>query len=130
MNPLAWPRRLAGVAALLVIFVVDLVIASFSVARIVLRRDPETTPAIVTVPSDLRTAWGTVLFANFLSLTPGSTCLHVSRDRRTLYVHLLHTDNPDREAARFKRLYERWIRMAEGSPAAADEDEGAGRRMR
>ncbi|UFN47922.1 Na+/H+ antiporter subunit E [Roseomonas sp. OT10] len=123
MNPLAWPGRIVGVVALLAIFVADLVVASLAVARIVLRR-PATLPAIVVVPSELRTAWGTVIFANFLSLTPGSTCLHVSEDRRKLYVHLLHTDNPDREAERFKRMYERWIRMVEGpGPRRAEEDE-------
>jgi multisubunit Na+/H+ antiporter MnhE subunit len=45
------------------------------------------------IPVDARTDWGVALFAYLVSLTPGSTCLHVSDDRRSLYVHLL--DAPD-----------------------------------
>ena len=118
---LSVPGRIVGVLVLAGVFLVDLVLASFSVARIVLSRRPDTYPAIVVVPTELRSAWGVVIFANFLSLTPGSTCLHVSEDRRRLYVHLLHTDNPDREPQRLKRLYERWILLAEGTPRDADD---------
>jgi len=53
-----------------------------------------------------------------VSMTPGSTCLHVADDRRTLYVHFL--DAPDREAraADVKALYERRIIRMEGREAS------------
>ena len=49
------------------------------------------------VPPDLRSPAGTVLFADMVTLTPGTTSLEVSEDGRTLYVHVL--DAPDREVA-------------------------------
>lgn len=109
----ALPRQVLAALVLLGIFLIDLVVSSIAVARIVLARQPRTHPAIVIVPVELRHAWATVIFACFLSLTPGSTCLHVSEDRRRLYVHLLDAEDPARAVARFKRLYERWIRRLE-----------------
>jgi multisubunit Na+/H+ antiporter MnhE subunit len=66
-------------------------------------------PAIVAVPVDARTEWGVALFAYLVSATPGSTCLHVADDRRTIFVHFL--DAPDLEARAFamKEMYERRI---------------------
>ncbi len=83
-------------------------------ARIVLASGGTHRPAIVAVPVDARTEWGVALFAYLVSLTPGSTCLHVADDRRVLYVHFL--DAPDREAraAGVKSLYERRILRMEG----------------
>jgi multisubunit Na+/H+ antiporter MnhE subunit len=111
-------RRLRAALALLGMFVYDLVIASLAVARIVLAPHRRNQPAIVAVPVDARTDWGVALFAYLVSLTPGSTCLHVADDRRTLYVHFL--DAPDRQAraAEVKALYERWILQIEGQEAA------------
>jgi multicomponent Na+:H+ antiporter subunit E len=108
------PRRAAAILALMGIFAYDLVVASLAVARTVLSRNPRIAPAIVEIPVDLRTELGVASFANFVSLTPGSTCLHVSEDRRTLYVHLLDAPDQKRAAAEFKDMYETWIRRAEG----------------
>lgn len=102
-------RRLRAAAALAGIFVVDLVVASLAVARIVLAPRARNRPAIVAIPVDARTDWGVALFAYFTSLTPGSTCLHVAEDRRLLYLHVLDAESTEATAARFKRLYERWI---------------------
>jgi multicomponent Na+:H+ antiporter subunit E len=107
-------RRTWAALSLAGAFGVDLVAASLAVARIVLAPGGENRPAIVAVPVDARTTWGVALFAYLVSLTPGSTCLHVADDRRTLYVHFL--DAPDREAraAGIKALYERRIIQLEG----------------
>lgn len=111
-------RRLRAALSLLGIFVYDLVVASLAVARIVLTPHRRNQPAIVAVPVDARTDWGVALFAYLVSLTPGSTCLHVADDRRTLYVHFL--DAPDRQAraAEVKALYERRILQIEGREAS------------
>lgn len=95
-------------------FVVDLVASSLDVARIVIAPRRENRPAIVAVPLDVRTTWGVALFAYLVSLTPGSTCLHVADDRRTLYVHFLDAPDAEARAAGIKALYERWIIQMEG----------------
>ena len=107
-------RRLWAAVALFGVFVYDIVASSVAVARIVLAPNGRYVPAIIVVPVDAKTDWGVALFAYLVSLTPGTTSLHVADDRRALYVHVL--DAPD-EAARvagIKALYERRIRQMEG----------------
>ena len=107
-------RRAAAAVALVGAFAMDLVASSLAVARIVLAPRRQNRPAIVAVPVDARTEWGVALFAYLVSLTPGSTCLHVSDDRRTLYVHFLDAPDTEARSAATKALYERWILLMEG----------------
>ncbi|WP_137181723.1 Na+/H+ antiporter subunit E [Roseomonas sp. AR75] len=78
-------------------FVAELAKSTLATIRAVLGRPERLRPAILAVPLDVRSAGGTVLFADMVTLTPGTTSLEVSADGRTLYVHAL--DAPDREAA-------------------------------
>ncbi|HET9509595.1 MAG TPA: Na+/H+ antiporter subunit E [Sphingomonas sp.] len=107
-------RRIRAMLMLTGIFVWDLVAASMNVARIVLSPHIRTRPAIVIVPVAVERPWAVALFAYFTSLTPGSTCLHVSDDRARLYVHILDTTDPAATVARFKRHFERWIAELQG----------------
>lgn len=47
---------------------------------------------IVAVPLDVRSPFGIALLANLITLTPGTTTLHVSRDRQTLYAHVMNAE--------------------------------------
>lgn len=102
-------RQIRALAMLVGIFLFDLLASSWAVARIVVSRAPRQAPAIIVIPVEARTRLGVAMFAYFASLTPGSTCLHVADDRRSLYVHMLDAPSDERAIARFKRLYERWI---------------------
>lgn len=106
--------RIWAAGSLLGVFAFDLVAASLAVARIVVASRRQNRPAIVAVPVDARTEWGVALFAYLVSLTPGSTCLHVADDRRTLYVHFLDAPDPEARAAGIKALFERRIVQLEG----------------
>ena len=107
-------RRLTATISLFGAFVYDIVASSLAVARIVLSPLKQNSPAIVAVPVEAKTRWGVALFAYLVSLTPGSTCLHVSDDLSTIYVHFL--DAPDRatRGAEMKALYESRIVQMEG----------------
>lgn len=107
-------RRVWAALSLLGAFIHDLVAASLDVARIVLAWRRPYQPAIVAVPVDARTRWGVALFAYLVSLTPGSTCLHVADDLRILYVHFLDAPDPQARAAGIKALYEQRILKLEG----------------
>ena len=78
-------------------FVAELAKSTGATMRAVLGPTERLRPAILAVPLDVRSPGGTVLFADMVTLTPGTTSLDVSADGRTLYVHVL--DAPDREAA-------------------------------
>jgi multicomponent Na+:H+ antiporter subunit E len=107
-------RRLRAAVSLAGAFGYDLVASSLAVTRIVLAPRRRNAPAIVVVPVDARTDWGVALFAYLVSLTPGSVALHVSDDRRALYVHFLDAPDAAARAAGMKALYERRIRQLEG----------------
>ncbi len=102
-------RKGMMVLVLLWSFVSDLFASTWQVGRIVLARDIHPTPAIVVFPTVLRQRWSVAMLAYFTSLTPGSTCLHVSDDRKTLYLHILDARDPDAIVAKYQRLYEKPI---------------------
>jgi multicomponent Na+:H+ antiporter subunit E len=112
-------RRLRAAVSLMGAFGYDLVASSLAVARIVLTPRRRHAPAIVVVPVDARTERGVALFAYLVSLTPGSTSLHVADDRRSLYVHFLDAPDAAARAAAIKALYERRIRQLEGEEIAS-----------
>lgn len=64
---------------------------------------------IVAIPLEVTTDTEIALLANLITLTPGSLCLDVSADRRTLYVHEMFVDDPDEVRRQIKQRFERWI---------------------
>ncbi len=112
-------RRVWAGVVLFCMFAYDLVASSVAVAKIVLSPRRAQQPAIVVIPVDARTTWGVALFAYLVSVTPGSTALHVSDDRRKLYVHLLHAPDQEARIAGIKALYERHILRMEGRESSS-----------
>ncbi len=106
-------RRTVAALALLAMFLWDLLYSSCRVAAVVLRPQLRTAPAMLVLATDLRRPWAVALLAYLTSLTPGSTCLHVSDDRGRLYLHVLDAPDPAATIARFRWLYERWVRELE-----------------
>jgi multicomponent Na+:H+ antiporter subunit E len=91
MNPvtvaLAWLRLLGLFFRELVVSVKDVAIAVLSPRR-------PLRAAIVAVPLDVQSEAGITLLANMITLTPGTTTLHVAEDRSVLYIHVLNV-TPD-----------------------------------
>ncbi len=52
-------------------------------------------PGVVAVPMEAKTPLEITLFANLVSLTPGTLSLDVSDDQKTLYIHAMFMDNAD-----------------------------------
>ena len=77
-----------------VTFVTELAKSTLQTIRAVLGRPERLRPAILAVPLAVRSPGGTVLFADMVTLTPGTTSLEVSADGRTLYVHALDAPDP------------------------------------
>lgn len=102
-------RRSWLVALLALVFLRELVKSSSAVAKAAFAVEQRNTPAIIAVPISLRTDFGIAMLANLVSLTPGTTSLHVSDDRRTLYVHCLDAPVVDDVVADIKTTFERRI---------------------
>lgn len=89
-------RRLWLASILGVIFFIELVKSSVSVAVIVLSPRRELHPAIIAFPLHVKSDAEITLLANMITLTPGTLSVDVSDDRKTLYVHAI--DAPDADA--------------------------------
>jgi multicomponent Na+:H+ antiporter subunit E len=98
---LAW-LRLTG------IFFKDLTISVKDVAITVLHPRRPIRSAIVAVPLDVKSEEGITLLANMITLTPGTTSLHVSQDRSTLYAHVMN--DSDESVAQIKGGFERRVK--------------------
>ncbi len=102
--------RLPRLAALALIFVRELAMSSFTVARDVLRPGHRYRSAIVGVPLDLRDDIQIATLANLITLTPGTTSLLVSANREVLYVHAMDCPSPDDLIASIKEGFETKVR--------------------
>jgi multicomponent Na+:H+ antiporter subunit E len=89
------------------LFLKELIMSVKEVALTVLH--PERVPhsAIVAVPLDVRSDFGISLLANMITLTPGTTSLHVSEDRKVLYVHVMNASGDT--VSQIKQGFERRV---------------------
>ncbi len=113
-----WPGQAVIWLVLFVTFLKELVLSATSVAWAVVNPRLRLRPAILAVPLDLRTDWRISVLANLVTLTPGTTSLHVSEDLSTLYVHAMDCKDADAVVASIKESFERTILRTE--PPEAD----------
>lgn len=88
------------------IFLLDIVVANFTVARLILGRPQNLHPVFVTIPLDVKTDLAISFLANVISLTPGTVSSRVSPDHRFLLVHALNETDPAALIATIKSRYE------------------------
>jgi multicomponent Na+:H+ antiporter subunit E len=101
--------RLLRLPGFLFFFAKELVLANLKVTAAVIAPAGQLRPAIVAVPLALDRDAEIALLANLISLTPGTLSLHVSPDRRTLYVHAMATESPDALRREIREGFERRI---------------------
>ena len=103
------PLRILRLA---LVFVKELILSGYRVARDTLSPRMSFTPAIIALPLDLKHDAEITLLANLISLTPGTLSVDVSDDRTTLYVHAMNVDDPDALCLEIKEGFERLVREA------------------
>ena len=89
------------------IILIDIVLANFTVARLILGRPGNLKPAFVSIPLELKSDLAISFLANVISLTPGTVSARLSDDRSYLLVHALHLDNKDELVTTIKFRYEK-----------------------
>ncbi|BBO69215.1 sodium:proton antiporter [Desulfosarcina alkanivorans] len=77
-------------------FLVELLLCNLRVFWDVITPGHISRPGIVGVPLSAESDMEILLVANLISLTPGTLSVDLSDDRRTLYVHVMYLDDPDR----------------------------------
>ena len=95
-NPAAFFKS-RQIGILILFYLKELVAASLRVAYEVLTPKDHMKPAVVAIPLDAETDLEITLLANFITLTPGTLSIDVSKDRKTLYVHEVYVEAGDIE---------------------------------
>lgn len=85
-----------GWLSLIGYFVVELIVSALKVAWLVVQPRIRLRPAIIDYPLTVTSDAQITLLANLITLTPGTLSLDVSDDRRTLKVHAIDIDSPER----------------------------------
>lgn len=104
-------HRLCNTRAWLVLaglFLLELVRSVRDVTLTVLSPRRSFRSGIIAVPLEIRSEAGITLLANMITLTPGTTTLHVSDDRSTLYVHVMNVS--DASVRQIKDGFERCVK--------------------
>ncbi len=79
----------------LLFFLKEVVKGSIRIAWDIITPKHYMNPGIIAVPLDAKTDWEITLFANSITLTPGTTSIAVSKDKTILYVYSVYIDkNP------------------------------------
>ncbi len=89
--------KVRQIGALVLFYLKELVAASLRVAYEVLTPQDHMLPAVVAIPLEAKTDLEITLLANFITLTPGTLSIDVSKDRKTLYIHGVYVKAGDIE---------------------------------
>ncbi|WP_455872589.1 Na+/H+ antiporter subunit E [Rhizobium yanglingense] len=105
-------HRTRLVLSLALLFLKELALSAWTVARTVLRPRMEIRPGIFAFPLTVDRDLEITLLANLITLTPGTLSVDVSEDRRTLYVHALDCADPEATKRAIASGFERKIMEA------------------
>jgi len=102
--------RLRHLGAFIPFFLVELISANLRIAFDVLTPRHRMRPGILAIPLELETDDQILVLASLVTLTPGTLCLDISEDRRTMYVHAMYISDADTLRHKIKDGYERRVR--------------------
>jgi len=109
-QPSQYFRRIPLILGLLGHFLVDLLQANIRMASIILSPRMKLRPAVIAVPLSLKSEAAIILLANLMTLTPGTLTLDISTDRRVIYIHTVHMDDPQAFKQELIDSYERRLK--------------------
>ncbi len=104
--------RGVGMASLAVLFVRELLLSGWRVAKLVTSPRMDLKPGVFAYPLSVDRDFEITLLANMITLTPGTLSVDVSEDRRTLYVHALDCSDVEASIAEIRNGFERKIEEA------------------
>lgn len=95
--------------ALCFFFLKELIKANFLVAYEVMTPGFRIQPGIVAIPLDAETDFEILLLTNLISLTPGTFCIDITKDRKTLFVHEMYVGDKEQYILNIKNGFEKRI---------------------
>jgi multisubunit Na+/H+ antiporter MnhE subunit len=103
-------RRLWSGLVWLGTFVYQNIMASITVAGLVLHPRRQVRSGLIRVPLDVKSNAGITMLAHSITLIPGTITVDVAPDRSHLLVHVLALDDPQAAVDEIKRTLERPIK--------------------
>ncbi len=101
--------RPVALLLLIALFIKELVLSAFKVAKLVLSPSMDIKPGIFAYPLKVDRDFEITLLANLITLTPGTLSVDVSDDRRTLFVHGMDCSDPEQARRDISQGFERRI---------------------
>ncbi|MCU9839065.1 Na+/H+ antiporter subunit E [Ruegeria sp. WL0004] len=102
-----WPM----VVEYILVVLWDIVVANFTVARIILfKRDADRQPNWICIPLELRSPEAITVLAGTITMTPGTVSCDLSAKGHNLLVHCLDAPDPDAVRDEIKQRYERRLK--------------------
>ena len=89
-------KKLPALIGFLFYFMWEFLKANFYVFYDIVTLKHYMTPAIIAVPLTVETEMEITLFANLITLTPGTLLLDVSNDRKVFYVHTMYLKDKEK----------------------------------
>lgn len=104
-------RRPLRIVEYILVVLWDIIVANFTVARIVLFMPrSKLQPAFIAIPLELRSPEAITVLAGSITLTPGTLTAELSSNAHALLVHCLHAPDPDAVRDEIKQRYERRLK--------------------
>ncbi|KYG65941.1 hypothetical protein AZI86_02395 [Bdellovibrio bacteriovorus] len=91
---------------LVFLFMWEFMVAITDVILWIFKPNSQMNSVIVKYPLRVSSDTGLWLLALIISLTPGSLVLGLSQDNSTLYVHFLHTRDPEKSMSSIRERFE------------------------
>ena len=105
----SYALRFWSITTLLLFLARELVRANIKVAYYTVSNLKSLRPAILAVPLEELTDPEITLLAGLITLTPGTLAIDVSADKRQMFVHFMHVDDPHEAVQEIKSGFERRI---------------------
>lgn len=102
-------ERVWAVVKLIVLFIKELILANISVLKLVLRPKLNMTPAFFKYETSLTEEWEITLLSSLITLTPGTVVVHVSDDSKSLFIHVIDSDDINETIDSIKNSFEKAI---------------------
>ncbi|MFP3918522.1 Na+/H+ antiporter subunit E [Lysinibacillus telephonicus] len=101
--------RIWAIIKLAFLFIKELILANISVLILVLSPKLQLQPAFFKYNTELTQEWEITLLSNLITLTPGTVVVHVSDDSKSLFIHVIDSNDIDETIDSIRNSFEKAI---------------------
>lgn len=101
--------RVWATVKLTILFIKELILANVSVLKLVIQPKLQLQPAFFKYDTVLQEEWEITLLSSLITLTPGTVVVHVSDDSKSLFIHVIDSNDIDETIDSIKNSFEKAI---------------------